>query len=322
MYLTRNERWMSPLFLVGESYGTTRAAGLSGHLAENGIAFNGVILISTILDFETARIGRTNELPYSLFLPSFTATAWYHKKLTDDLLQGGLTKAIDEAGKWAEGEYRAILDKGDQLTLAERTAAIKKLARYTGLSERFLDLNNLRVSESQFGRELLRDQHRGVGRYDSRYLGITENPGTISTEFDPSYAAVQPAYTSNFNYYVRNELGFKTDAPYHVLGGGRIGQWDWGVQGGGYPETSSTLRQAMAKNPHMKVWIAAGYYDLATPFAAVDYTISHMRLGGKPLSENIAITTYEAGHMMYLHKQSLEKLKLDAAKFVDDSDGL
>jgi carboxypeptidase C (cathepsin A) len=302
---------------VGESYGTTRAAGLSGHLADKGIALNGVILISSILDFETARIGRTNELPYSLFLPSFTATAWYHKKLPEDLQRLGLTKAIEEAGRWAEGDYRAILDKGDQLSPDERAEAVKRLARYTGLSERFLDLNNLRVSESQFGRELLRNERRSVGRYDSRYVAIIENAGTPFTEFDPSYAAVLPAYTSMFNQYVRTELGYRTDTTYHVLGSPNFGTWDWGLPGGGFPETSAALRQAMAKNPHMKVLIAAGYYDLATPFSAVGYTIAHMRLGGKPLLSNISITTYEAGHMMYLHKPSLEKLKRDAAMFVD-----
>jgi carboxypeptidase C (cathepsin A) len=319
LYLTRSERWSSPLYLAGESYGTTRAAGLAGHLADEGIAFNGIILISTVLDFQTIMFGRTNDEPYILYLPSYTATAWYHKKLPDDLQRGSLRVALDEAERWADGDYRAALARGDRISDGERAATIRRLARYTGLSERFLDLNNLRVGQSQFGRELLRDTRRSVGRFDSRYLGIVENAGGSSTEFDPSLAAVRPAYTATFNQYVRAVLGHKTDAPYHILGG-LVGAWDWGPSGDGYPETAGELRDALAKNPHMKVLVASGYYDLATPYAATDSTLSHMKLD-PVLRRNIRVETYEAGHMMYLHGPSLAKLKRDAARFLDDSDG-
>ncbi len=318
MYLGRNERWTSPLFIVGESYGTTRAAGLAGHLAGEGIALNGVILISTVLDFQTISYGRTNEASHVLFLPAYTATAWYHKKLPPDLQQAGLRRVLDEAVVWAEGDYRAALEKGDRLSADERAAIVKKLARYTGLSEHFVDLHDLRVSQGAFRKELLRDQRRTVGRFDSRYLGLVEDTGRPSPEFDASEAAIRPSYTSTFNQYVRAALGYRTDVPYNILGG--IGAWDWGTSGSGYPETSSALSEAMAKNPHMKVLIAAGYYDLATPFAAVDYTLSHMKLDPS-LRRNIRVTTYEAGHMMYLFSPSLAALKQDAARFIDGAVG-
>ena len=320
LYLSRSERWTSPLYLVGESYGTTRAAGLAGHLADLGIAFNGIILISTVLDFQTLQFGRTNDVPYVLFLPSYTATAWYHKKLPGELQQRGLREVLDQAERWADGPYRTALAKGDGLADAERSAAIAEMARLTGLSERYLDLNNLRVAQSQFGRELLRDQRRTLGRFDSRYLGIVESAGSSSAEFDPSLSAVRPAYTALFNQYVRTALGYKTDEPYHILGG-LVGDWDWGPSGAGYPETGGALRAAMAKNPHLKVLVASGTYDLATPYAATDYTLAHMKLD-PALRRNVRVETYEAGHMMYVHGPSLAKLKRDAARFLDDSDGL
>ena len=320
MYLTRNERWLSPLFLVGESYGTTRAAGLAGHLADEGIAFNGVILLSTVLDFQTIHFGRTNETPNVVFLPSYTATAWYHKKLPADLQEGGLHNAMREAQRWAETDYRAALAQGDRLPASARAEVVTKLARFTGLSERFLELNDLRISQSAFAKELLRERRRSVGRFDSRYLGIVENAGSSSPEFDPSLAAVRPAYTATFNQYVRAVLGYKTDTPYHILGSERMGQWDWGPSGSGYPETGGALRDAMVKNPHMKVLVASGYYDLATPFAAVDWTLDHMKLDPS-VRKNVRVETYEAGHMMYVHGPSLAKLKRDAARFIDESDG-
>ncbi|SIO62453.1 Carboxypeptidase C (cathepsin A) [Singulisphaera sp. GP187] len=320
MYLSRYERWTSPLYLVGESYGTTRAAGLAGHLADNGIALNGVILISTVLDFQTIRFGRTNELPYGLFLPSYAATAWYHKKLPAELQRLGLGELVAEVAKWAEGDYLAALGKGDRLSDVERTTIVKRLAHYTGLSERFIDLNELRIPQHLFSKELLRDERKTVGRFDSRYLGTVENAGSPSPEFDPSEAAVRPAYTATFNQYVRTELNYKSDLPYHILGGGQIGAWDWGTPGLGYPETGSALREAMGKNPHLKVLVASGYLDLATPFDATDYTLAHLKLAA-PLRKNVRVTTYEAGHMMYLHGPSLVKLKHDASEFIDDSDG-
>ena len=320
MYLSRNERWTSPLYLVGESYGTTRAAGLAGYLAGRGIAFNGVILISSVLDFEAISASRGNETPFVLYLPSFAATAWYHKALSADLQNLPLRDLLDRAERWAEGPYQATLSRGDRITPEDRAAIVADLARYTGLAPRFVEQNNLRVTPGRFFKELLRDRKRAVGRYDSRYLGIVEDAGSPSTEFDPSYAAVQPAYTATFNQYVRSTLGYKTDVRYNVLGSERFGRWDYGGEGTGFPETLTDLRRAMAENPHLKVWIAGGTYDLATPYRIADYTRDHMRLD-PALRGNLRLTTYDAGHMMYLDAPSRIQLKADAARFVDESAG-
>ncbi|MBX6315478.1 MAG: peptidase S10, partial [Isosphaeraceae bacterium] len=304
MYLTRYERWTSPLYLVGESYGTTRAAGLAGRLADEGIAFNGIVLVSSALDFQTFLYGRVNEVPYVVYLPSYTATAWYHRKLPADLQRAELRQVLTEVERWAEDEYRTALGKGDRLSADERKEVIRRLARYTGLSERFIDQNDLRISLPLFSKELLRDERRTVGRLDSRYKGIDEHPGTSSPEFDPSMAAIRPAYTATFNQYIRTELGYKSDVPYHILGSNAgVGSWDWGPSGRGYPETAGALREALAKNPHMKVLVASGYYDLATPYAGTDYTLAHLKLD-PTLRQNIRGETYEAGHMMYIHGPS------------------
>jgi carboxypeptidase C (cathepsin A) len=315
LYLTREDRWNSPLYLVGESYGTTRAAGLSDYLVDKGIALSGVVLISTVLDFQTVSFNRGNDLPYVLFLPTYTATAWYHKKLGDDL-QKDLKTTVAEATKWAAGDYAKALERGDRLSADERKDIVAKLAKYTGLSTDYVESVDLRVEIQHFCKELLRKDRRTVGRLDSRYKGVDSDQSGSSPEGDPSMAAIRPPYTATFQTYLRSDLAYKTDLPYHILGEG-IGRWDWGnTQGrGGYPETSTALRDAMAKNPFMKVFVGAGYYDLATPFAAVEDTLAHMKLD-KSRRENITVEYYEAGHMMYLHEPSLKKLKADVDKFL------
>jgi len=315
LYLARNERWASPLFLVGESYGTTRAAGLSGYLVERGIAFNGVLLVSTILNFQTARFGKGNDLPYVLFLPTYTAIPWYHKRLPADL-QGNLRKTLDEVERWAANEYTVALAKGDRLTPAERQEVIDRLARYTGLDKKFIDNSELRIEIQRFDKELLRDQKRTVGRLDGRFKGIDDLAVTERPDFDPSMAAIRPPYTAAFNDYVRRELGFKSDLEYYILGGG-IGRWDFGSDNA-YADTSEPLRSAFAKNPYMKLFVASGYYDLATPYFAAEYTMRHMGLDPS-LRNNVTYTYYEAGHMMYIEQNSLAQLKRDAAAFVQNS---
>jgi carboxypeptidase C (cathepsin A) len=316
MYLTRYERWGSPLYLVGESYGTTRAAGLSDHLVELGIAFNGIVLVSTVLDFQTIQSGRGNDLPYILYLPSYTATAWYHKRLPDDL-QGDLRATLREVERWAEADYRMALGKGDRLPADERREVVARLSRYMGLRREVIDNSDLRVSPSSFRKELLRDEKRTVGRLDSRYRGIDASAATGAPDFDPSQAAIRPPYTATFNRYVRAELGYKSDRPYYILGEG-VGPWDWGPGGRGYPDTSYALRDAMAKNPPMRVFVASGYYDLATPYRATEYTLAHMRLD-PALRKNVRVAEFEAGHMMYIHRPSLAALKRDVAAFLDES---
>jgi carboxypeptidase C (cathepsin A) len=316
LYLVRSSRWTSPLFLVGESYGTTRAAGLSGYLIERGIAFNGVMLISTIMNFQTARFARGNDLPYVLFLPTYAAIAWYHKRLPADVQSTDLRRFLDEVERWAANEYTVALAKGDRLTAAERQEVIDRLNRYTGLDKRFIDNSDLRIEIQRFDKELLRDQKRTVGRLDGRFKGLDDLAVTERPDFDPSMAAIRPPYTATFNQYVRTELGFRSDLEYYILGGG-VGRWDFGSDNA-YADTSDALRSAFNKNPYMKLFVASGYYDLATPYFAAEYTLRHMGLDPS-LRANVTTTFYEAGHMMYIDQTSLAQLKRDAATFVQNA---
>jgi len=314
MYLTRNSRWGSPLFLVGESYGTTRAAALSGYLVETqGIAFNGILLVSSILNFETARFTAGNDLPYPLFLPTYCATAWYHKKLPADLQGQPLEKTLAECESWAAGGYTEALGKGDQLSADERHDVVDHLARYTGLDRSFLEQYDLRIEIQHFCKELLREQRLTVGRLDTRFTGIDHVAGGERPDFDPSMAAIRPPYTATFNDYVRQELNYKSDLPYYILGGG-IGEWDFQAENA-FADVSGSLRSAFAKNPSMHLFVASGYYDLATPYFATRYTLAHM---GLEPDERARITTryYVAGHMMYIHSAELAKLKHDVAEFI------
>jgi carboxypeptidase C (cathepsin A) len=314
LYVTRYERWGSPLFIVGESYGTTRAAGLSDRLLRKGIAVNGIILISSVLNFQTLDAARGNDLPYILFLPTFTATAWYHKKLAPEL-QADRKSTLLEVAKWAEGEYATALMQGDRLSPERRKEVARQLARYTGLDPVYVERSNLRIDDTRFRKELLRDRERTVGRLDSRFLGVDELGVTDRPEDDPSMSAIRPAYTSTFNQYIREELGFATDTTYYILGEG-VGAWDWGPSGRqGFPDTSEALRDALAKNPYLKVLVASGYYDMATPYLATEYTLAHMGLD-PAMRANFKVEEYESGHMMYIHGPSLAKLKRDVTTFL------
>ncbi len=316
MFLTRYERWTSPLFLAGESYGTTRASALSGYLIDRGIAFNGVMLISTVMNFETLQPSPGNDLPYQLYLPSYASTAWYHKKLPADLQARPVSQLVPEVEEWATNEYSVALGKGDRLTPQEREAVISKLARYTGLDPRFIDNANLRVSLNLFRKELLRSEKRSVGRLDSRFKGYDSNFATDSPDFDPSETAIRPPYTATFNQYARAELGYKTDAEYFVLGGG-IGPWNWNTNNA-FVDTSVALRSALARNPYLKIFVAMGYYDMATPYSAVQYTLHHISID-PVLLKNFSTSYYEAGHMMYIDEKSLSRLRSDVEKFIQDS---
>jgi carboxypeptidase C (cathepsin A) len=317
MYLSRNSRWSSPLFLVGESYGTTRAAGLSDHLVDRGIALNGIVLVSTVLNFQTIRFGTGNDLPFVLYLPSYTATAWYHKKLPDDLQRLPIEELVAQVKEWTTSTYVEALERGDRLSPEERASILDGLARYTGLDRDYLDDSNLRVELQRFCKELLRKQKRTVGRLDSRYKGIDRDLTGSRLENDPSMSAIRAPYTAAFQQYVREALGFVTDRPYYILGEG-VGNWDYGPSGDGYADTSSALGDALAKNPAMKILVASGYYDLATPFFAAEYTLAHMELDPE-LRKQFSLTYYPAGHMMYVHTPSLLDLKRDVARLLDES---
>lgn len=317
LYLGNNERWLSPLFLVGESYGTTRAAGLSNYLFDKGIALNGILLVSAVLNFQTVRFADNNDLPLVLILPSYTATAWYHKRLSPAMQSKSIEQITADARNFAATEYMPAMLRLDSLSNAERSALAEKYSSYTGLSRDFVERANLRVDLSKFQKELLRSERRTAGRLDSRFKGIDRDSAGVSPDSDPSMNAIRPPYTAAFNAYVRGELGFKTDAEYYILGGGITGPWNWNVDNA-YADTSIRMKDAMAKNPYMKIFVAQGYYDMATPFYAAEYTVSAMNLD-PTLRRNISFAYYESGHMMYIEKKSLAKLKTDAVTFIANS---
>ncbi len=317
MYLGRNERWSSPLYLVGESYGTTRAAGLSNHLFERGIALNGIVLVSTVMNFQSLSFADNNDLPLILIFPSYTATAWYHKQLPAELQRKPLREVLNESEQFAMNEYGPAMLRIDKLSAPEKNALLDKFSRLSGLGRDFVDENNFRVTLGEFNKELLRKQRRSTGRLDSRFLGFDKDSAGTSTDFDPSMTAIRTPYTAVFNDYVRRELGYKSDLEYYILGGGITSPWNWGVNNQ-YADTSQALSSAMRKNPYMKVMVASGYYDMATPYFAAEYTVSAMNLDPQ-LRRNFTFTYYEAGHMMYIEKESLRKLKVDVTGFIQSS---
>ena len=321
LYTTRYERWSSPKFLAGESYGTTRASGLSGYLQQrHGMYLNGIVLVSAVLNFQTLRFHPGNDIPYSLFLPTYTATAWYHQKLPADLQAGSLEEAVEAARSFASNEYTVALTKGADLSSAERQQVVRQLARFTGLSEGFVAEANLRISQPQFVNELVRDQGLRTGRLDSRFTGPRPGEGGEGFAFDPSYSAIQGAYTAMLNAYVREDLGYESDVPYEILAGSRVRPWNYGSAGNGYPYVADDLRQAMEQNPALRVLVANGYYDLATPFFATEYTFAH--LGGDPrLRDRVKMTYYPSGHMMYIQEASLLELQKNVRDFVRRSLG-
>ncbi len=317
LYTTRYDRWLSPKFIIGESYGTTRAAGLSS-LLENrfGMYLNGIVLVSSVLDFGTLEFNPGNDLPYIFYLPSETATAWYHKKLPPDL-QADRKKALTESETFALGPYSQALMQGGNLSTNARAAIVKEVARLTGLSEDFVDRANLRVNDSLFFKELLRKERLTVGRYDSRRTGVDLNAVGESPDYDPSFTSALGPFASTFNDYVRRDLKFQSDLPYEVLTG-KVNPWDFSGEQNRYLDVAETLRRAMTHNPYLKVFVANGYYDLATPYLATRYTFDHMGLP-ENLRSNVSMGYYEAGHMMYLNKPSRIALKNDLAHFIQSA---
>jgi carboxypeptidase C (cathepsin A) len=317
MYLGRNDRWMSPLFLVGESYGTTRASGLSNWLFDHGVALNGICLISTVMNFQTIRFADNNDMPLALILPSYAVTAWYHKRLSPAMQAKSVAQVAMEAEEFAMNDYVPAMMRIDRLAPSERSALLDRFSGLTGLSKDFIERNNFRIDLGEFNKELLRSERRTTGRLDSRFKGIDRDAAGDNPDTDPSIEAIRPPYTAAFNSYVRGDLGYKSDVEYYILGGGISSPWNYG-QTNGYADTSLRMKDAMAKNPYMKILIAQGYYDMATPFFAAEYTVSAMNLDPS-LRKNISFEYYEAGHMMYIDVRQLRKLHDDAAAFINSA---
>jgi carboxypeptidase C (cathepsin A) len=317
LYTTRYQRWSSPKFLIGESYGTTRAAGLSGYLQDrHGLYLNGIMLVSSILQFQTGYFDPGNDLPYILYLPTYAATAWYHKRL-EPKLQKDLAATLKEVEAFATNDYTLGLMKGAALPVKERARLVAHLARYTGLSAEYIERTDLRIEIMRFTKELLRSQRQTIGRLDSRFKGGDRDEAGEFFEFDPSLAAIMGPYTATFNDYVRGELKYESDLPYEILNP-HVFPWTYDENENRYVNVAETLRKAINANSFLKVFIANGYFDLATPYFATAYTVNHLGLNAA-LQQNISQGFYEAGHMMYAHLPSLAKLTRDLTAFISQS---
>ncbi|MCC7190303.1 MAG: hypothetical protein IT312_16325 [Anaerolineales bacterium] len=315
LYTTRYNRWLSPKFLIGESYGTTRASGLSGYLQErHGMYLNGLMLVSAVLDFTTIDFNVNNDLPYIMFLPGYTATAWYHDVLKP---HKPLQDWLKEAEEFALGEYAKALLKGASLTKEERAEIVKKVSYFTGISEQFIERSNLRINDQHYFKELLRERGLTVGRLDSRLIGRDRLGVTEHAEYDPLLTNIMGPYTAAFYDYIRRELKFESDLPYEILSG-FVHPWSYKEFENAYVNVAETLRAAMTYNPYLKVYVANGYYDLGTPYFATEYTFDHLGLD-ESLRNNITMGYYEAGHMMYIHIPSLKQMKKDLTNFIKDS---
>jgi carboxypeptidase C (cathepsin A) len=316
LWTTRNGRWMSPKYLCGESYGTTRAAGLARHLQERyGMYLNGVVLISAVLDFGSIRFSGGNDEPYALYLPTYAAIAHYHGKLGDRPLR----EVLAEAEAYADGDYPRVLARGSRLTTADRTAAADRLAQLTGLDADYLDRVNLRPEHVRFLTELLRDRRLVVGRIDGRFTGWDTDYGRETWSVDPSMSAITGPYTAALNHYVRAELGYSNDLPYEILTD-RVRPWSYAEFEGQHVFVLDKLGAAMRANPHMRVHVDCGYYDAATPYFAAEHAMAHLDIPAE-LVGNVSYRYYEAGHMMYLHEPSRLAQAEGLASFVTTASG-
>jgi carboxypeptidase C (cathepsin A) len=314
-YLDKYHRWSSPTYLFGESYGTFRSAGLASELLDNeGIQLNGIMLLGTVLDFQYIAPSPTNDIAFATFLPTYTATAWYHKKLPSGVQGETLEQVVQQSRDYAFGDYLTALAKGSELTSAERSAVAQKLASLTGVSQKFILDTNLRIDPGTYRTELLRDQRETVGRYDSRLIGINGNASSQREDYDPSDVAPTGAFMSAFMQYLHKDLDYSSDLQYYM--GGHTGGWDYGSAGWrGYPSEVESLRLAMAKDPYLHVMVGAGYYDMATPFANAEYTFRHLGYD-QTYKDRVQFKYYESGHMAYLNQASAKKLKQDIADFI------
>jgi carboxypeptidase C (cathepsin A) len=314
-YVSQFHRWGSPKYLIGESYGTTRASALANHLQQqHGMYLNGVILVSAVLNFQTLDIAAGNDLPYALFLPSFTAAAWNHKKLAPADQALPLTEILDLSRTFAMQDYTVALMKGATISASEEQRLVDNLKRFTGLSADYIRASNYRIVIYKFCQELLRNERKIIGRFDALFTGHSTNALAEEMERDPSHhPTIGGSFATAINQYLRSELGVTTHLPYEVLTG-RVHPWDYTNVQNEYLNVAPRLREAMVQNPELRVWIANGYTDLATPFFATEYTVNHMALP-RPLATNVTQTYYNGGHMMYLADEHLQAMKQHAIDF-------
>jgi len=317
LYVTNNQRWLSPKIIAGESYGTTRAVKLVGVLQnDHGMLINGLVLLSTALNFEVFSFDRGNDLAFALAVPSYAAAAWYHEKLLPDL-QGNLSDTLSQVQDWTIRHYLPALAQGADLADSERQSIGEELSRYTGLSSAYVRRSRMRVPNYRYTTELLRDSGFIIGMLDSRVKapsvsGVSEYPYQ-----DPSLFIVEGPYTAMFNQYVREDLGFNTDLEYLALSETVNRSWQWSKGQQGYVDVTEILAQAMSLNQQLRVLAASGYFDLTTPWLSQAYTLTH--LGIRPsLRSHITHTYYEAGHQIYTSIPALKKLTRDVSRFYRD----
>ncbi len=317
LFITRHDRWNSPKYIGGESYGTVRSAALARELQDGqGIYLNGILLVSSILDFGTVRTSGGNDLPYALFLPTMSAAAWYHGMI-DRGRHPDLESLISDSEQFAIEEFLPALAKGSALSSDETDAVLLKLEEFTGLPREILRRSNLRVGPTRFRKELLRERGVIIGRFDSRFDGPAIDESSNSPAYDPSYTAIVGPYTSTLNHYLRTDLGYQSDIPYEILTG-KVQPWDYSRFENRFVSVAGRLRDAVVKNPSLRVFQASGYFDLATPHFAADYVIDHMLL---PVAfrKHIETKYYPAGHMMYLNDDLRVRLSEDVRAWIEAS---
>ena len=318
-YVTKFGRWDSPKFLFGESYGTTRSGALAYQLQDRGMALNGVILLSSIMNYGRRQPGLDRD--YLNYLPSFATTAWYHHKMANP--PATVEEAAAQARAFAEGPYAAALEKGQTISKAEEDQVAQQMSALTGLSPQFIENANLRVDLSRFRKELLRDERETVGRYDSRYTGVDPDAAGDSPDFDASDVAISGGFIGTLQSYLANDLGYRTDMPYRLSASDADGfKWDWDhkAPGRGYPlqmpNTALDLAAAMRTNPYLHVLSLNGWYDMATPFFGTEYDLNHMML--EPAQQrNLEFRYYPSGHMVYLNPDALHAMRLDVENFIN-----
>ncbi len=315
LYTTTNKRWLSPKFLIGESYGGTRAAALVGVLQDRFDLFvNGVVIIGGVFNWQTLDFRSGNDLPYTLFLPSYTAAAWYHKRLGESLQKLTLEQARKEAETFASGDYLLALAQGNKLADAERKKIANRLAALTALPEDTILRYDLRVPSGEFRDELLKSKSRSIGRFDSRITGIQTDPD--GSDFDPSFASMRGNFNAAINDYARRDLKFETELPYRTLA--NVGPWNFSQFENRYLEVGDSLRRSLSKDPHLKVWVIGGFYDLAVSYFGTDYALRQMNLD-PAIAPNIHATNYEGGHMFYTQEAPLKQFKADLVNFMSNT---